>query len=354
MKPELIHVSAADARSRIRKELGFLTHDQVGGVVTPELCAAALRSALWSFWASEQRPIYITRLLGAATRMLLPWQSDDDDEASEQSIPNQLRAALQELDVLGDLAALPNGRWAPAPMRVVRLPATGKYLLLSGAPTEVLPPAVKAVLTYNGVARLMHNHRAISGLNAPELPIQEWLRLPAESLADWTRNVLNAVHFEPPGDLQVEVYAPQLAAPRDDHYFRWRQLTHRMADGRYLARTRLQRGSTMYYIAQVSSGRLEAVGTPNFGDGDVRRFMYGLDLLADRPVRVSAKRNRNHWSFTLRSELPRAEYRQFMTIGTERLPTDGKYYPRWWDVPSAYVPEAERALRNLGIEVEKR
>jgi hypothetical protein len=352
VKPELIHVSSADARSRIRKELGFPTHDQVGSVVTPELCAAALRSALWSFWASEQRPIYITRLLGAATRMLLPWQSDD--EALEQSIPDQLRAALQELDVLGDLAALPNGRWAPAPTRVVRLPATGKYLLLSGVPTEVLPPAVKAALAYNGVARLMNDYRAISGLHAPELPIQEWLRLPDESLADWTCNVLNAVHFEPPGELQVEVYAPQLASPRDDHYFRWRQLTHRMADGRYLARARLRRGSMMYYIAQVSSGSLVAVGTPNFGDGDVRRFMYGLDLLAHRPVRVSAKRNRKQWSFTLRSELPRAEYRQFMTIGTERLPTDGKYYPRWWDVPSAHVPEAERVLRNLGIEVEIR
>jgi len=353
MRIEPTQTTAEEAQTALRRSLGFQVRGQAGRSVGPELCAEALRSALWSLWSSDRQPVYVTRLLGAANRMLLPWRSDSDEE--NKTIQERMRTTLQELEVLGDLASLPNGRWAPAPSRLVRFPAIERYLILSGTPSRLFSNEVKNATIRNGVARLIESrHPRVVDLQAPELPLEEWLRLPLESLSDWTRAVLGSTNLEPAGELQVDVYAPALAATSNGQYFHWKSVSPSVTDGLYVARSRIRRGSMAYYIVQITGGRLVAIGTPNLGNGDVRRLMYGIDMLCNRPVRVVAQRNRTRCSFKLGSGLPRAEHRQFMTLGEERLPTNGRYYPRWWDVPLDYVPEAERALQNLGIEVDMR
>src|SRR3954470_21590009 len=58
-----------------------------------------------------------------------------------------------------------------------------------------------------------------------------------------------------------------------------RQAASRLANKRYLARTSMRRGSISYSIGLIEHGRVTAIGIPAIGDGDVRRLMYGLDLL---------------------------------------------------------------------------
>jgi hypothetical protein len=79
--------------------------------------------------------------------------------------------------------------------------------------------------------------------------------------------------------------------------------------------------------------------------------MYGLDLRAQNPVRIQASRRRDYWMLELRSALPFAEHRLLLALGTLQTRTDGKYYPRWWDVPDRYFSQVRRALMDLGAEV---
>ncbi len=343
--------SGEEARGAVLRALG-LSHQAYTDVLGPSLCAEALRAALWAEWSAASQPVYVTRLINAAARMLLPWRECAEDGAPADD--EQLRTALQELEVIGDLAGLPGGRWAPAPLRLVPLPAIGRHLLLGGTPTKMLSPSLQAVIERAGVARLVRADPKSLGLKLDTLPAQEWLRTPSADLRTWTCSVLDTPCDEEAGDLAVDVYAPAACVRGADQFHRWTQRVDRLPDGKYLARSHTRRGSTAYYIVQIARGRVETAAQPRLGDGDVRRLMYGLDMLAGNPVRVLAERRRDQWSFELRSELPRAEHRLFLTIGRERARTDGRYYPRWWDVPTPYVGAACDALRDLGVRIDER
>lgn len=53
--------------------------------------------------------------------------------------------------------------------------------------------------------------------------------------------------------------------------------------------------------------------------------------------------------FELENELPAAEYRLFTALGQVRPKYHSKYYPRIWDIPTAYAQQAQRALEQLGM-----
>lgn len=351
MSAAMQQISGEAARMAVVQALG-LTGLSTSALPGSTLCAEALRAALWAYWGATAQPVYITRLINAAARILLPWLeefSEDDEGLSEQ-----LRNVLQEMELIGDVVALPGGRWSLTPPRIVQVSAISRWLLLGGTPSRNLPRQASAAIERAGVARLLRLPPCEIDLAADEVPEQEWLRAPSENLDVWGYSVLERSALTPAGELDIEVYAPAAAYPAATQFDRWKPPTAKLADGRYLARTRTRRGVRSYYIVQLTGGRAIAAGPPSLGDGDVRRLQYALDLLAHNPVRVIGTRQHNHWTFKLQSALPRAEHRLFLALGREQTRTDGKYYPRWWDVPSSYVPRAEKALRDLGISVEVR
>jgi hypothetical protein len=344
-------ISHHDARVAVLRSLG-VTEPPTTDVPGSSLCAEALRAALWADWSGASFPVYISRLLNTAARMLLPWQATLPEDANP--IHEQLRHTLQDMEATGDVAMLPRGRWMPVPQRVVHLPAIGRWLLLGGAPSYYWPAAASAALERSGVTRLLCRPPADFGLDASELSEQDWLQTPGESLEDWGRAILENSTLESAGSLDVEIYAPILAGFADTQFHRWKQCSSKLADGRYVARARMRRGTNVYYIVQLIAGNVVATGAPQLGDGDIRRLQYAIDLLSQKPIRVVTFKHKNHWSFKLKSALPRAEQRLFLTIGREHQSVDGAYYPRWWDISTTYVPSAIQALENLGIEVDPR
>jgi len=345
-------VSAEQALALVRQSLGFFAPSELSQApISPALCAELLRVSLWSNWVLKCRPVYVTRLMNAAARPLIPLAALTEE--GSESLHELLRSSLEDLGAIGDLVELPGGRWAPAPLRRVPMQAIDRYLILGGPPTGQLPAHIRALVERAGIARLVPAKAPPMPIMIDTLPEEEWLRLPNADLGEWTQRMLSAVGLDPAGDLEVEVYAPGAAPPGSEQYFRWRMGDSRMPDGRYLVRHRMRRGSNAHLIAELVRGRPIAVGPLRLGDGDLRRLMYGLDLIAGNPVRVRAERRQKQWSLKLRSALPQPEQRLLLTLGRELPRLDGKYYPQRWDIPIQYAQRVTDALIALGIQVDE-
>ena len=88
-------ISAESAQACVARALGF-GEQTPPRTATPALCAEALRAALWAEWAAASQPVYVTRLINAAARMLLPWKECAEDDAPADD--EQLRTACAALD----------------------------------------------------------------------------------------------------------------------------------------------------------------------------------------------------------------------------------------------------------------
>jgi hypothetical protein len=108
-------------------------------------------------------------------------------------------------------------------------------------------------------------------------------------------------------------------------------------------------------IGQMKNGQIVATGALHLDGGDVRRFCYGLDALADCPVAVWVKHLRDGGLFRLRSEVPGPEQWLFLALGQLQEPVDSeKYYPRDWLISTLHAPQIEAALHGLGVNLEER
>ncbi len=94
-------------------------------------------------------------------------------------------------------------------------------------------------------------------------------------------------------------------------------------------------------------------GAPALGRGDLRRLLYGLDLLAGHPVQAQVRVGAGEATVTLQNGMPGPEERLLLALGRLELPPDGKFYPRRWRLPTAHVAEIVAALEALGIEVRR-
>lgn len=150
-------------------------------------------------------------------------------------------------------------------------------------------------------------------------------------------------------DSQLDVYAPLRDSA--DQYHRWRRRSSALADGRYLVRRSLGHGPVRFFIAELARGRITRIGTPALADGDIRRLMYGIDLLRGDPTRVTLNRRSDTWCFILRSKLPPPEQRVLLALGQLQPSATDSYYPQVWDVPVNSGPAVRAALEGLHIKL---
>lgn len=332
-------------------------------VPPPEICAEAMRAALWALTRDGQKKVYITRLLGAARRIAQPALSTNFGGQLE-AVEKLLRDAHDEVVTLGDIAVLPRGYRLPAPLRCVPLPAVGRWMLVGGLPSHKLMSAAREALEHSGAARFFT--RAPSELELPlrEQSAEHWCAQPTKNIADlkeWTRRILADAQLRSVENLEAEFDAYGVGVityfnfKHEFQHDRWTRKPQELPDGLYLMRRRSVFGPIDARVGQIKTGQIVATGALRFDGGDMRRFCYGLDALADCPVAVWMRHSRDGVLFHLRSEVPGPEQRLFLALGRLQEPKHPeKYYPRDWLIPSAHAPAVEDALHGLGVKLEER
>jgi hypothetical protein len=357
-------LTVSAARAVALRNLGFVASASGAGVGARSYAdisslsfrAECLRSALWSSSNAGNMPVYVTRLLGVTEPLIMadPEFAKSRISRADEGVESRdvLRESLEEMELIGDLARLPGGYWLPSPLRVVPLHAVNRWLLISGRPTWALPKDLVKNLEYTGVARF--SKESIAAL--PTQSEENWCRLPKGNVDKWAASTIERAdlqQFDDP-EIEFEFYAagvPGVYGASDGFQLRrWTRGGASLPDGRYLVRQRLFRGRTHHAIAEVRNGRTVATGSMDT-EVDVRRLMYGIDLLRGCPVSVRVARQSDSSRFVLSNEVPRAEHRLLTALGTLQIPADGKYYPRVWTCAERYGAQIERTLTRLGVRV---
>jgi hypothetical protein len=318
--------------------------------------AECLRASLWACSSAGNIPVYITRLLSAVEPLLKPDpEYARNKHSTESAEPREvIRAALEEMEVVGDVARLPGGYWLPAPLHFVPLHAVKRWLLVGGGPTSSLASDLAGRLEFNGVARFT----ATESMGWPTESEEAWCRLPKEPVDTWAAKIIGGMvlqELDDP-DLKLEFYAAGIAKVPGSlgayQVHRWTPLATSLPDGRYLVRQKLFRGMIHFAIAEIKKGKAVATGPLDPREFSVRRIMYGVDRLQGRSVKVSVIRKDEVAHFVLGNEVPRPEHRLLTALARLELPTDGRYYPRVWVCASRYAPQIEKCLARLGVSLD--
>ena len=264
-----------------------------------------------------------------------------------------MRDTLNELELLGDVASLPHGYWLPSPLHLVSLPLIHRWILIGGRPFHYLLEDMRTKIEHSGIARFLTKEPDDYGLQQVVQPEDQWCCIPQGTIDTWALRMLLEAELQPVEDLDTvfEFYAPNPFQSVNSQYFRWISDIQTLKDGRYLIRSRSRGQISRYAVAEVVRSKVIATGSISMKNGDLRRLMYGIDALAKCPIRVQIRATNDTWLFLLKSELPRAEYRLFTTLGFLHLPPDGQYYPRTWEIPNNYGLQAAKILERLGIQL---
>ena len=328
---QLQAITETAAHAILARELtGSETCDQVA-----EDCAL-LRSCAWALTDGVQ-PVHVLRLLNLAVTLHF------GGDASR----GKLKEALQELSECGDLVEMSNGQWLPAPTREVHL-GTGDdmRLLVGGFPTSLLIAEHVVHIEHTGPYRRLRSAVLSKELDLPQQSLGAWMGHAPDDLREWTQSVLpgSFESYRPTGR-SIEIYAPELFPASKPQAFRWVDRTDKLA-GTYLSREELPFGGKRHYVVNIAKGEICGIRTiPPF---DLRRLMYGLDLLAKKCVIVEEVAEGAETSFILKSELPQAEQRFFAALGQLVVPED-KYYPRTWKFHHNHAVEIKKRLAALGV-----
>lgn len=338
------------------------------------ICAEALRAGLWSLSNEGTNPVYISRLLSIVHRLVEPILTSNTPLADEHlkyfassnsttnplfqkqnTISKLLRSTLDELELLGDTVSLPHGYWLPAPLHFVTLPAIRRWILVGGPPSMCFPNPLHLAVEYSGPTRFLIHDPVEFGFRDVVQSEEEWYHLPQGSIDVWARHILLNAKLQSIEALgtSCEFYAPNARGASDNlQYFRWIDDARSLVDGRYLIRFKLKGFTSHYAIAEIQQSKITATGSIELGEGDIRRLLYGIDAFVGHPVKVQITKKGDSWLFPLNSELPKAEHRLFTALGYLHLPSDGRYYPRTWEIPAEYAIQAVQALQRLYIRLE--
>ncbi len=328
---QLLAIAETEAHAILTRQLtASETCDQVA-----EDCAL-LRSCAWAL-TDGVRPVHVLRLLNLASTLHF---SGDVSRA-------RLKEALGELSDCGDLAELSGGQWVPAPTREVLLgTADDMRLLVGGFPTSLLSVEQASQIEHTGPYRKLKGDTLSRELDLAPQSLDAWTGHVPEDLREWTQSALqgNYERHRPTGR-SIDVYAPELSPCSTPQAFRWVERTDKL-EGAYLSREELPFGGRRYLAVQIAKGQIRGIRT--MPATDFRRLMYGLDLLAAKPVAVEEIPGSLETSFILKSELPQPEQRLFGALG-RLVVSDGKYYPRTWMFHHDHAVEIKKRLAQLGV-----
>lgn len=326
-------ISEEKARCVLRHQLvGPVECDQVA------LDCALLRSCLWAL-SGGTTPVHVLRLLNLATSL----------EYAEMDVRPRIRETLEELADAGDVVELANGRWLPAPTREVRLETSDDVrLVIGGVPTSLLPSDISSKLENNGVYRRTRGDFVAKQLSLPGESRESWMGESPDDLRGWTKASFEG-RFEACREegRYFFFYAPELYHASTPQALRWTERPDKLS-GRYLCRHDLPFGLRRYYAGEIIAGKLTRILALRVSD--LRRVMYGLDLLAGKAVTVEETRRGDGIGIVLKSELPKPERRLFAALGMLTF-RDENYYPRTWHFPGRYAAEVRSRLDALGIQV---
>jgi hypothetical protein len=328
---QLQAITEIDAHTILARQLtGSEACDQIA-----EDCAL-LRSCAWAL-TDGIHPVHVLRLLNLASTLHFA------GDASR----GKLKEALQELSECGDLAEMSNGQWLPAPTREVRLGTADEIrLLVGGFPTSLLSAEHTAQIEHCGPYRKVKGEALSKELDLPQQSLEAWMGHAPDDLREWTQSVLqgNYERHRPTGR-SIEIYAPELSPASTPQMFRWVERIDKLA-GIYLSREELPFGGKRHYAVKIAKGQISAIRT--MPPIDLRRLMYGLDLLAEKSVTVEEVSGLAETSVVLKSVLPQAEQRFFAALGQLTVPED-KYYPRTWQFHQEHAVEIKKRLATLGV-----
>jgi hypothetical protein len=276
----------------------------------------------------------------------------DEQDSDTTDARARFRGVLDELADAGDLVSLANGRWLPAPLHAVQL-GTGDdaRLLIGGFPSSLVPESLRRLIRHHGTFRRVIGDQFERELELQQEPFESWVGEVPEDLLAWTNSVMDGTYegFREANDgSKFLLYVPALAGRGALQTKRWVTTPEKLT-GRYLGRRELAFGIRQYRTVEVVNGRVVSVALPQLGCGDLRRLMYGLDVVAGNPVQIETELTAKEFVVVLRSEIPRAERRFFAALGTLSVPPEN-YYPRTWRFPVQYTAEVKRRLSALKVD----
>ncbi len=348
----------------LREERGS---DQVVAVTDITLFSEVLRQSLWTLSGASEtmdlQPVHITRLVNSAKNLIeqTPSRCFVDETQTDSSdwdeyVHTALRALMDELEDIGDFARLPRGFWLPSPFRLIPVQTIGRWIMVGGIPTRLLPSSVRRACEFSGAARLLNQDPSHLGLPLLIQSKEDWCQIPIEPADFWARCFLINMEMQEFEALEThyEYYAPGMlkSTQIDLQYYRWTDDLARLPDGRYLMRHRSTFGPIFYSVAEVRAKAVCGTASLDSQGGSIRRLQYGLDKITGVPTAVSVRRDQDGAScYILKNELPAAENRLFMTLGQLRDNNKGTYYPRIWRIAKGYTAEVNNALRHLGVQI---
>lgn len=314
--------------------------------------------------------VAIFRQLG----MLEDWFADDNSPAWVDFEPDQddeqadlgecYRRAIELLIFLKEVAGCGKGYYLPVPTRVITL-ESGAAIVVSGLPTNCLTLALGVPVQWAGLGRVVPSEQVSWIPNTfPRQPLASWLGRPAESLSVWTDLLIRdaRTRLAPSGSgPPFEIYDP---ARGDIHTTRWIRSAAWRNGGKQTNELQLCRTIARprhYWLAPMECSRNE-VWFDRLTDvrpEHARLLMYGIDQIANRPVRVRVSRvAKEHdtielrlWSWPAWQELRlllALGYRHVLykpgSIEIQHLPLCFHLKQLWW-------PDVHQALSGLGITI---
>ncbi len=302
-------------------------------------------------------PVHTTRILDGLTMLakdlLAPSSTGHPSKGNESSSDREAcRDLLDDLNAIGDIENLGRGFWLPAPMRVIKLDDT-RSLLVGGVPTADLPLDIRSTIMLMGVARTVPTARFYSASDNAiwHQSLTSWLGDTRE-LVSWTRHILKEPLQDYAGDDDsYQFYAPKLPQSRGQaQYFRWEDSPDLLEDDIYLVRIRVKGRPRHYSLAKLQGHRIVAFRElPR--SVELRRLLYGLDLLAHNPVYVKCLRETTDTRFIIKSTVPQSLHRLLVAVGTYEPPPPGKHFPITWRVANNMVDTVLREFRKLKVRV---
>lgn len=304
-----------------------------------------LRAVTWASTYAET-PVYIRTLLDRAVAV----DKSLETAAPEFSVGERrelLRAQLEVLADLGDLAELGNGYWVSVPGVVVGSETREPDMLVSGIPLRLLDHASRESITCMGAARHITNASIADRLKLPRVGLWLWARRPDSDLWTWTEDFIDTSRiFDGPLN-DPEFYLPEVTRPGSIQAIRWMTGTKNL-NGMYIYRHTVLNHWRVHGLARVEAGKV--VGTCEIDRDDARRLMYGFDLHAGNPTRATWFESANGVAeVTLHNSVPAPEMRALTALG-RRLPASKYNYK--FDATS-HRDQILQMLEDLGIDLGK-